>query len=180
MWPGMKGTYTILTPCPTIVASKPYFSWNQDISRIEPCHEKTCLRGLRPGKTQTCLRSNEQQEICFTSKFSETIFFKQIIPKLVKNEIKYSITNGENFKRDILYKQNILGNLNLCFITTRVLWRHEIFPKCSVVPTPCWYKCKKLQNQTTDLYGLFSLNSYDITLFRCYLSVYQWDLFWAF
>ena len=23
----------------------------------EPCHEKTCLRGFRPGKTQTCLLS---------------------------------------------------------------------------------------------------------------------------
>ena len=33
-------------------------TFNYWTSLFEPCHETTCLRGLRPGKTQTCLLRN--------------------------------------------------------------------------------------------------------------------------
>ena len=97
--------------------------------------------------------------------------------KFAKNSTKLRKTHGANSRPNKPCIEYFLIHLNPCLTIKLGLWRLEIFPKCSVVPTPLGYICIQLINQTSDFHEIFSANSENVTLCSYDLILINWATF---
>ena len=116
-----------------------------------------------------------------SQKFSETLRNTyKLYQKVDKIWIKLNKTHGEHSRPNKPRIKYFPIHLNPSLTITPALWQHEIFPKCSVVPTLLWYICIQLVNQTSDFYEIFSVNSENVILCGYDLILNRWGHFLGF
>ena len=142
---------------------KQVFSWR---SKNKPHHEKTCLQGLWPGKTQTGLLSYRDQLEFWNFWFSIIILSRQRATKVL-----IRLRECAGWSAPLLF-----GNVSICYIQVfLMIWlKIKVFRIISF----CLDEQPKTQGVATMAWGLLVklVSGSHPSLYGCQLSLPRWGL----